>query len=77
MPRLLKILTAITEHEYDQGTDHFPASTIEVTTIDIGNPAANIIPARVTATFNIRFNDTHSSATLIQWLGQILVQSFL
>ncbi len=74
VPRLLKILTTILEHEYDSGTEHFPASTIEVTTIDIGNPAANIIPARVSATFNIRFNDLHSSESLIQWLGQILDQ---
>ncbi len=70
VPRLLKILTTIIEHQYDDGTEHFPASTIEVTTIDIGNPAANIIPAQVSATFNIRFNDKHSSATLIQWLRQ-------
>ncbi len=74
VPRLLKILTTIIEHRYDDGTEHFPASAIEVTTIDIGNPAANIIPAQVSATFNIRFNDLHSSASLIQWLRQILDQ---
>ncbi|MEE8516503.1 MAG: succinyl-diaminopimelate desuccinylase [Alphaproteobacteria bacterium] len=74
VPRLLKMLTTIIEHQYDDGTEHFPASTIEVTTIDIGNPATNIIPAQVSATFNIRFNDKHSSATLIQWLRQTFDQ---
>ena len=39
-----------------------------MTTIDVGNPATNIIPAQAKATFNIRFNDTHTCATLEKWL---------
>ncbi len=52
----------------DEGTEHFDASTLAVTTIDTGNPASNVIPAECRMTVNIRFNDAHSSAGLIEWL---------
>ena len=62
--RLLKILAAITEQPLDQGTDHFQPSSVAISTIDVGNPATNVIPATARATFNIRFNDLHSQASL-------------
>jgi len=68
VPRMLKMLGAITEHTLDEGTEHFQPSTLEISTVDVGNPASNIIPAQISATFNIRFSDQHSSASLIQWL---------
>ena len=68
IPHLVQMLRHLTESELDQGNDHFQASTIAMTTIDVGNPATNIIPARAKATFNIRFNDTHSCASLEKWL---------
>ena len=49
---------------YDEGTENFPASNLEVTTIDVGNAAVNVIPARATAAFNIRFNDLWDAETL-------------
>ncbi|MEL6168914.1 MAG: succinyl-diaminopimelate desuccinylase [Pseudomonadota bacterium] len=52
----------------DAGTEHFDPSTLAVTTIDTGNPANNVIPATCRATVNIRFNDTHSSDSLSDWL---------
>ncbi len=52
----------------DEGTEHFDASTLAVTTIDTGNTASNVIPAECRMTVNIRFNDAHSSAGLIDWL---------
>lgn len=52
----------------DDGTDHFDPSTLSVTTIDTGNAASNVIPARTKMTVNIRFNDTHTGASLTQWL---------
>lgn len=68
VPRMLKMLNAITEHQLDEGTEHFQPSTLEISTVDVGNPASNVIPAQISATFNIRFSDQHSSASLIQWL---------
>ncbi|MCP6769580.1 peptidase dimerization domain-containing protein, partial [Klebsiella pneumoniae] len=43
-------------------------STLSFTTVDVGNPAANVIPAEAHATFNIRFNDAHSAETLKHWI---------
>jgi succinyl-diaminopimelate desuccinylase len=63
-----RLMDRLATHELDRGTDHFDASTLAVTTIDVGNPATNVIPARATATVNIRFNDAHTSASLTRWL---------
>lgn len=68
IPRLLRMLSAIVNHKLDDGTEHFQASTLEVATIDVGNTATNIIPAKASATFNIRFNDRHTSESLINQL---------
>ena len=68
MSALVRLLTRLEAAPLDQGTDHFDASTLAITTIDCGNPANNVIPARGTATVNIRFNDQHSGASLTKWL---------
>lgn len=68
IPRLMKMLAAITEKPLDEGSAHFQASTLAITTIDVGNAATNVIPATARAGFNIRFNDLHSGASLIAWL---------
>ena len=65
---LVQFLRHIDAHALDTGTAHFDASTLAITTIDCGNPANNVIPARATATVNIRFNDAHSGAGLTEWL---------
>lgn len=54
---LLMLVDALLQPRFDGGTEEFQASNLEFTTIDTGNPATNVIPAEVTATFNIRFND--------------------
>jgi len=56
VPRLIRMLDGIINLPLDEGNDHFQASNLEVTTIDVGNPATNIIPAAAKATFNIRYN---------------------
>lgn len=58
----------------DQGTAHFDPSTLAITTVDCGNAATNVIPARGTATVNIRFNDSHSGASLTEWLHTTAAQ---
>lgn len=65
---IVRYLTRLTATPLDQGTAHFDASTLAITTIDTGNPATNVIPATCRATVNIRFNDTHTGATLSDWL---------
>ena len=65
---LVKLLSRLEAAPLDQGTAHFDASTLAITTVDCGNPATNVIPARARATVNIRFNDGHSGVSLTQWL---------
>ena len=54
---MLDLLDNLLSVDFDNGTENFQATNLEVTTIDVGNPATNVIPAKATATFNIRFND--------------------
>jgi succinyl-diaminopimelate desuccinylase len=68
MSALVALLARLEEKPLDAGTAHFDASTLAITTIDCGNPATNVIPAKGTATVNIRFNDSHSGASLSEWL---------
>jgi succinyl-diaminopimelate desuccinylase len=65
---MARLMDRLASHQLDQGTDHFDASTLAVVTIDTGNPATNVIPAQSRATVNIRFNDSHSGASLSSWL---------
>ncbi len=63
---ILQLTQALMDPPFDAGTDNFQPSNLEVTTIDVGNPATNIVPAKATASFNIRFNDTWTAASLQQ-----------
>lgn len=65
---LVRLLDRLAGHELDAGTAHFDPSTLAITTVDTGNPANNVIPAKARATVNIRFNDAHTSASLSDWL---------
>ncbi|MBN2759095.1 MAG: succinyl-diaminopimelate desuccinylase [Rhodobacteraceae bacterium] len=68
LPVLVHLLDRLARHELDQGTDHFDPSTLALTTVDVGNPATNVIPATARAGLNIRFNDLHTGASLTGWL---------
>jgi len=70
--RLVAMLHPLTAAELDRGSQHFQPSTLQVSTIDIGNPAANVVPATARAVFNIRFNDRWTSEKLERWLRQRL-----
>jgi succinyl-diaminopimelate desuccinylase len=65
---MVRLMNRLASHELDQGTGHFDASTLAITTVDVGNPATNVIPAEARGTVNIRFNDTHTGASLSDWL---------
>jgi succinyl-diaminopimelate desuccinylase len=64
IPGLLRLASALAVEPLDGGTAHFDASNLEFTTIDVGNPATNVIPATARATFNVRFNDDWTAASL-------------
>ena len=65
---LVRLLAGLTTQPLDEGTDHFDPSGLQVTTIDCGNPASNVIPEKATAVVNIRFNDGHSGDSLTAML---------
>ena len=69
--RIVDMLRALTAEPLDEGSDHFQPSTLQISTIDVGNPTTNVIPGEARATFNIRFNDLHSSAKLTEWLHKV------
>jgi succinyl-diaminopimelate desuccinylase len=72
--RLVRALAALTAAPLDAGSDWFEPSSLQITSIDIGNRATNVIPATASAALNIRFNDRHSGASLSAWLRAVLSQ---
>ncbi|MBJ3784666.1 succinyl-diaminopimelate desuccinylase [Devosia sediminis] len=68
LPLLAAIATALSSEQLDGGTAHFPASNLELTTIDVGNPVGNVIPMSGTLRFNIRYNDLWTPETLETWI---------
>lgn len=68
LPALARLMDRLASHTLDDGTEHFDPSTLAVVTMDTGNPATNVIPAKCAGTVNIRFNDSHSGASLSDWL---------
>lgn len=68
--RLVAMLHRLKATPLDAGTEFFDASNLEVTTIDVGNPSNNSIPAEARAEFNIRFNDCWTGETMQQWVRQ-------
>ena len=72
--RLLRALGAMVAAPLDAGTAWFEPSSLQVTSIDVGNAATNVVPAQASARLNIRFNDRHSGASLEAWLRAVLAQ---
>lgn len=72
LPRLIKMLDSLKDHIYDKGSAYFPATNLEITTIDVGNKAANVIPAAGHATFNLRYSDRWTGPKLSEKIRAIL-----
>jgi len=68
--RLIRLLADLTAKPLDEGNAHFQPSSLQVTTIDVGNPTENLIPAEASARLNIRFNDMHTSKALLAWIAE-------
>ena len=64
VPRLLRYLSALDNHVFDEGNAHFPPTNLEITSIDVGNPTTNLIPQTASARLNVRFNDLHTGADI-------------
>ena len=65
IPRLVALLGELEALMLDEGTDWFQPSNLEITDLEVGNPATNVIPAEARARLSIRFNDRHDGAGLV------------
>jgi succinyl-diaminopimelate desuccinylase len=72
IPKLVRALAEIDAIVLDEGTDWFQPSNIELTDIEVGNPATNVIPARAQARLSIRFNDLHRGDDLAMRVAEIV-----
>jgi succinyl-diaminopimelate desuccinylase len=72
--RLIRIATALTAAPLDAGNEWFQPSSLQFTSIDVGNTVTNVIPASATAMLNIRFNSDHTGAALSSWLRAVVSQ---
>ncbi len=68
IPKLVAALAELASARRDEGSAWFEPSSLQITSVDVGNPAANVIPALATARLNIRFNDLHTGESLTRWL---------
>jgi succinyl-diaminopimelate desuccinylase len=68
--RLIELLQLLTHEAIDQGNAHFQPSNLQVTSIDIGNPASNVIPREARARFNVRFSSEQSGAGVEAWVRE-------
>lgn len=69
--RMVHILHEMKTYRLDNGTEFFPPSNLEITSVDVANPTTNLIPAQAHARFNIRFNNTHTGKELEAWLHTV------
>ncbi len=68
LPVLVDLLSTLKARILDDGYEQFPPSNLEITTMDTGNAATNVIPQSAAARVNIRFNPAHSGAQLQAWM---------
>lgn len=71
VPVAAALVTALSG-KLDDGTEHFPPSNLEFTTVDVGNPTGNVIPAAVTMRFNVRHNDRWSPESLRASIDEVI-----
>jgi succinyl-diaminopimelate desuccinylase len=72
IPKLIKLLSILEDEILDAGSSDFIPSKLVITTVDVGNTASNVIPARAEARFNIRFNSHWTAASLGDYLRALL-----
>ena len=69
VPVLARLVARLADHRLDKGYEAFQPSNLELTTLDVGNTATNLIPAEARGRLNIRFNPNHTGESLMAWLN--------
>lgn len=72
VPRMLALASALANERFDVGNDRFPPTNLEITSVDVGNPTFNVIPASATARFNVRFTDEWTYETITARIRAVL-----
>ncbi|HUR42557.1 MAG TPA: succinyl-diaminopimelate desuccinylase [Aestuariivirga sp.] len=75
IPKIARFIERISMATLDEGNEHFDPSTLAVTSVDVGNKATNVTPARATAKFNIRFGTAHSHQSLRDWVAAQIAET--
>ena len=70
VPKIARMLDRLASATLDEGSAYFEPSTLAITSVDVGNPASNVIPAEATARFNIRYNDNHDRVSVERWVAE-------
>jgi succinyl-diaminopimelate desuccinylase len=71
VPKIVAMLAELDAWVLDEGTEWFQPSNLEITELQVGNPAHNVIPPRAVGRISIRFNDLHTGAELARKVGEI------
>ena len=69
---LVAMLSELLAEPLDQGSEHFPPTSLQIVSVDVGNPTTNVIPREAKAVFDCRFSDQHSSASVERWIKERL-----
>jgi succinyl-diaminopimelate desuccinylase len=69
-PVLVRLLSRLLDRALDEQIDGFQPSNLEITSIDIGNLASNVIPGTAEARINIRYNPAYQGAALAAWITE-------
>jgi succinyl-diaminopimelate desuccinylase len=75
VPDISRLVVALSEEPLDHGSAQFQASNLEFTSVDVGNPASNVIPGQARAKFNIRYNDNHTQDSLRRLVEERLAKA--
>jgi succinyl-diaminopimelate desuccinylase len=75
VPKLAKVIAALDALHLDDGNDEFQPSNLEITAVETSSRATNVIPGAARAQLNIRFNNLHRGADLVELVRRIAAEA--
>jgi succinyl-diaminopimelate desuccinylase len=69
---LAPALAELTRREWDEGTEHFQPTTFQVSNLNAGTGAPNVIPGELRARFNLRYSPVQTLDSLKSTVEEIL-----
>lgn len=75
IPTMLRLLNVLEQIEFNDKTEQFDASNLEITSVDVGNPTENVIPGSISSRFNIRYTPKYTKESLIKYIGDLLLST--